>query len=110
MTQDQATIIFYFRITFGEGRSSRVRILNVKKEPDLLIDGGSSLFASLVKLNKPNTNEYFMDLGDDDNPSKQERSPDQVIPTFVSKSIIERLTNETMKGKKVFEKEAFQIF
>ena len=78
-----------------------------KKEPELMIDGGSSLFASLVKLNKPNTNEYFMDLGDDDNPSKQERSPDQVIPTFVSKSIIERLTNETMKGKKVFEKEAF---
>lgn len=32
------------------------------------------MFASLVKLNKPNASEYFMDLGDDDNPPKQERS------------------------------------
>ena len=72
-------------MTFGEGWSYGVHILNEKKEPELLINGGSSLFASLVKLNKPNTNEYFMDLGDDDNPSKQERSPNQVIPKFVSK-------------------------
>ena len=33
-----------------------------------------------------------MDLGDDDNPSKQERSPNQVIPKFVSKLTYSKLS------------------
>ena len=70
---DHFCIFFSKIIIYAEGRFGVFDFWS-KKEPELLINGGSSLFASLVKLYKPNTNEYFMDLGDDDNPSKQERS------------------------------------
>ena len=66
--------IFFRKLSFTPKVDLKCSIFDRKKEPELLISGGSSLFASLVKLNKPNTNEYFMDLGGDDNPSKQERS------------------------------------
>jgi len=43
-----------------------------------------------------------MDLGDDDNPPKQERSPCIHEPKRT-----EQFAYRTLKGEKIFEKEAF---